>query len=681
MNLSKYFEKDEQELITEDDLQEIFNILEDASNKYYNTDVKIMSDTEFDNLKDLYEQYREFPVGAMPVKKGKGLANIRHEFKGLVGTLLKANTLEELQVFIDDMFSQGISKPIIKVSYKYDGNSVAFEYDEKGNMKKALTRGRNGQGVDLTHIFKNHPAYKKLKHIPYNKPFGIQCEVLMTYPDFEKYKDMRESDYKNPRNTVAGLLGSDDAAKYVDFLTPVPLNVKFLDTDITNSMILETFIEDNFSSNINSKVNFIEYKKYLSGSTKEIMRDITKIYNDLIVSRTELDFLIDGIVVEFMNPEYEEMGYVGSESSKPRWKIALKFPYMEKTSIVTKFDFPTGITGRITPRVWFKPVSFLGNTCEKVSLASAKRFEELKLGIGSEVLVEYRNDVLSYVNPLSTENNLKIKPYPFPTHCEECGSPIEYTETKALAFCSNDMCPAKVTGRVQRYLEKLGIKGVKYATLLQIHTNDLLNNIPDFYKLTKRQLTGKCGFGSVQADNIIKAINEARNPFDYQVLAGIGISDFGEHLSKTIMKELTLEELMMMKYESYENEKIEGKMYKMISSLEGFSDIMTSRLIEGLDIYYEEIAELLNTLEVKEYKRTISKPKGGNTMIIVFTGFRDSNLQTELELKGHKVTGSVSGKTNYVVTKDPHDNTVKLQKARELGIKIVTPEELRSELL
>ncbi len=636
----------------------IFDLLTEAANKYYNTDDKIMSDTDFDAIKDLYELYVEdFTVGAAPIE-GKGTISVEHSFGHLVGSLSKVNSIEQTKEWIEKTVkdARGFKDNLrVMVSYKYDGNSVVIEFKD-GKVIKALTRGAEGKGLDLTHAFEDL-VIKEKRHI------GVKFEVIMTYEDFKRLNDDTDHDYKNPRSVTAGILGKDDVKDYVKYLTLVPLALDVKGIDIDKDRELE-LISKNFDFNFNSKI--------LIGTLDEVMAGIQNLYEALTTKRQNLAFMIDGIVIELLGSEYRDLGWV---SNKPKWSCALKFPYMEETSKVTGFDFTLGNSGRITPRVWFKPVKFNGATQTKVSLANYDRFMKLGLGVDSDILVQYRNDVLSYVEKLDTEFNKTVEPIPFCTECPVCGGVVGISDTGAYAFCTSETCPSNVVGRLERYLTKLGIKGVKAATLEKLHENEMISDIPSLYKLDYEKVSKIEGLGVKSANTMKKAIS-GKIPTDAELLGGLGIDAFGNTLAKAVCRVYTIQELLEMS----DNETL----YDKINALEGFSHITTAKLVNAMKNMKDEIVELITLTSPTNYKDSVVIPVG-NTYTFCITGSvelwanRDT-LKKHLESLGHKVSGTVSSKTDFLVNNDNTSNSSKNKKAKDLNKPIITETELKKLL-
>jgi DNA ligase (NAD+) len=659
--------------LSKEELDKIEKFLDQASEAYYNTGEEIIADDEFDAISREFKRLGgKLKVGAEP-PKGKGTVDVAHTFAELVGTLDKTNFIYLKNVDDDSKKSveewiNGIIKSLGKsrkfsvgISFKFDGNSVVIEYD-KGKVVKALTRGRNGLGMDLTHVFKDH-TIKRKDHV------GIKYEIIIPWEQYRQLMEDTGVSYANPRSLVSGKLGDDNAYEYYKYMELVPLWVKPFDGYLERIDQLE-FIEEAFGED-NSLFSDYRLIEDVSGDDLSLFyAELEDMYNHYNTARYDLPFMIDGLVIEIMEQEARDiLGYVSDE---PNWATALKFPYMEKTTKVTGFDFTLGDSGIITSRVWFEPVEFNGTMHEKQSLQNYRRFKELGLGVGSEILVQYRNDCLTYVVPIANEHNKDIIPSDYIQECPVCGGEVGITKTGAFAYCANPSCEGKVVGKIQNFLTKMDIKGIKESTITKLRDAGLVSSIIDMYTMDYSQIGNIEGLGSTMSINIAGAMN-GKVPYDYEILGALGIDAFSTSKAKELCKEFTLKELL----EKAIHEPIQ--LVYDIQNVEGFSDITANYILKGLNDNRETITFLLNR-DHKVFKDEMAKVKNVESMNIVFTNFRNEVLQMKLEMMGHKVKSSVSGKTDIVVCPDPNGTTTKLNKARELGKRIVTVDEFKAEM-
>lgn len=646
-------------------IKEVEALLEKSSKAYYNSDSLILSDKEYDELYKLYEEKTGKTIyGSKP--EGKGLINVRHSYENLVGTLFKLFNLEELDDFVDSMTKLTPHEPsIIGLSLKFDGNSVTIEYNSDGTVSKALTRGRNGEGKDLTHVFKNRkinlPKWYT-KDSNFNCPFAVKYEAIITYENYDKLCKEMDMEYANPRSTISGILGRDNAKIYSNYITLVPLEIKLSGSEFSENPILisDFFGNDNY---------FSKYYEIYNGGNKAIKVCIRDYYNRVIRKRKNLPFMIDGIVIEFFNKANKLKGYTPlSDGSRPYFKKALKLPYLEATTKVTDIDFSYGDTGRITPVVHFEPVEFLGNIQNKQNIHNYKRFKELNLGKGSEILLTYRSDCLSYVNKIENEQNKKIKPFKFIENCPICGRELKVIVNpkgeETFIECPWNDCSGKIVGKIENYLTKMNIKGIKTSTIEKLKDNGI-KTIEDLYKIDYDKISKISGLGKKSSEIIKKAI-ESKEYYDYEILGSLSIRNTSLETAKLICKAYTLPELINLYNNSYDS------LYDVIFNLEGFQSIQTKNFVYGFIDNLDCIKFLMN----RGYKTLKDEIKNdGNSLNIVFTGFRDRELQDKLEKQGHSIKSSVSGKTNLVITKDKFSNSTKIKAAREKGIEIISYKE------
>lgn len=319
-------------------VKELKQYLEQASEEYYNTENKILSDKDFDILKDIYESFGTLlDVGAAPTSKG---VDVAHEYGILVGTLFKANLVYKDEnsdkLSIEEWFNN-IDKNIdtLEVSRKYDGNSVTLSY-KNGKCVQALTRGRDGKGKDLTKMFKD-------RTIKCQEEVGIKYEVVVSYKNFDKINEelILGRTYANPRSVLGGILkdSMDAGYKYLDL---IPLMAKFKKDSTTSRENQIKFMKEEFGE----KSEFFKGYNLIDTIIQDPIDTINSIYIDYIKNiRNELPYMIDGLVIQVVSPQetIEELGII---SGRPRYAIALKFPYLEEQSEVTDIEFDIGNTGK-----------------------------------------------------------------------------------------------------------------------------------------------------------------------------------------------------------------------------------------------------------------------------------------------------------------------------------------------
>lgn len=666
-------------IVTKGELNSIKELLEYASGMYYNKGDKYLSDGDYDHI---YERYLELGgkelVGAEP-PQDKKTTSTEHKYQELVGTTLKAHNLKEFNEWIDDVYKKlnlkAKDKLELYATLKFDGGSIVIEYDKKGNVLKSLTRGRNGKGVDKTSTFKD----RKINNT-FNRPLAIKYECIMFYSTLDRLNNEMNHEYKNPRTAANGKLNADESVDYKKYFTLEPLWIKVDGIDITREEEIEFLesVKDTYS-NTNETVEYLY--KIEDANLKDIKEDIASVYEDVLSYRKDLDFMIDGIVVDVIDKDYRDiLGVIdGGENLKPKWCIAIKFPYLEEESYVECIKYSLGDSGRISPVCYFHPIKFIGGTHRKQYLQGYKRFNELQLCKGTRIRIEYHNDTLSYIERLDTiedDKRLKRTPIPFIDHCPVCGENQLKIVTDSdgigtSVYCTNPLCCGTTVGRINNFFKKMDIKGTKENTIKKLHDAGIWNNIIDLFTFNPEDAYEIEGLGSSSINKIVRAINR-KEYYDYEILGSLGILHIGLDTTKNICMKITLGDIIKF----IQNNKDEELITKLIS-IDGVAEKTAKALLEGIKNNMEVI-EYLMKRGYKDIRETINFDDNSYTFVI--TG--DLNhcgrdvMKKILTSRGHKLTGSVSGKTDYLVTNFPLSGTTKIAKAKELGKPIIDEDQL-----
>lgn len=647
-------------LATKKDLKYVKVFLEECSEAYYNQDSIIISDKQYD---ELYKKYKEITgdeiIGA-DAPKGTRTVSVEHDYQNLVGTLDKAQTYDEIKPYLEKFSKVKVNKPYkIRLSLKFDGNSITIEYDEYGNPKKALTRGKNGKGKDIIQAFVNDKIdmASSFNLSCIGSEFAVKFEAILPYEFYDKLCEESGEDYANPRSLVSGLLNGNDAAKYRKYITLVPLEMRVKNDgfayDRGYKNLYEEEIEEAFPNNW-----YKQYSKTVTCKTMdECEKAIEEYYHYVEKIRPTLPFMIDGIVIEFLNQEIIKEYFYDPKGLIPQHSFAAKLPYLEKITEVTDVDYCVGNTGRITPRIWFKEVKFNGTTHKKQQISNYKRFKDLNLGVGSKILVSYHSDCLSYITKVKDQPK-DIKPFKFISKCPKCGGKIEITTNDkgemTLANCVNPNCIGRLKGKIETFFINMDIKGIKMNTIDDLYDNKLITDIPSIFSMDYKAVAKL--LGKKVAQNIKEAI-EAKEYYDYEVLGSLSITNFSLESAKLLCKNYTFDEIIDL----YNDNKLKSK----VLQIDGFGEITANNLIEGLK-NNESIIEFLYSRGFKTYKDNF---KDANLDLnIVVTGWRpDPRLSILMESKGIKVKSSVSKKVDILVHSD-NPGATKLNKAKELGI-------------
>jgi len=677
----------------------ILKILNKCSNLYYETGNSPLTDEEYDQIYNKYKKYRGDILSidtSSEGKRNKNLINTEHLFPQLVGTLDKANyvfikdkeeannlnvnTVEEL---INQMYENGNLKKNQKfdyfISWKIDGNSITIVWNDKKEVELALTRGKNGMGSDKTNYFKNRLLPKDVK-IPPNCKIGIKFEAVVSFENKKLIEEKLKREYASPCSLVAGLLSKNDIDQsIIDMIDLVPIRVQYSSKELKRDeelKIIKKLSEDKIFGNISISPSLNKFDKFditiYNEDYKSILKRIQDIYEKYSSYREKLPFPVDGIVIEIVTESIRKQ--LGRITDRNKFELALKFPYDSKKSKVKDIEFyvSTNGTGRITPVVIFEDVKFSRAVCNHVSIANYDRFKKLKLAKGDEVTISYHNDVLAY---LTRDENLEHvgEPIKFIKECPKCGQKLKINKTKTFVFCNNKKCPSLIIGNVNNYLIKLGIDNIRENIIEDLYNAGLVNNIPDLYSLTSEEIEKIEGYQKISAKNIIKEINSKKDVYDYELLGSLGFKNISLNTCKLINKKYTIKEI-----ENICNDDFDELSLHLIE-IDGIADITAKQFEKDFKNNLNTIKKLSSILNVKEVKNEIKvsqEPKN-----IVFTGFRDADLQQKLELSGHSVKSGVSKKVDILVAATKGSNSGKEQKAKEYGINIYDLKEFKEKIL
>jgi len=684
-------------------LDRIQTILEGTSDIYYNTgETSPLTDEEFDALMKYYLQFRKFEAGIEP-RSNRKIVDVENIVPELVGTTDKTNTMDEITDWFNNRSKKlGIGKDRevdVSVSLKYDGNSVVTFIDKDGYIKQALTRGKGGKGADVTPYFEDFhidlPKEVQKLFLQDDTLMAIKNEAIMYFKNFDKLNIESTTKFANPRSAVAGVLSSPANKKYAKWITLVPLAIKMVKGGklLTRKQQYKMIAALTGDEKNDCYQDFIMWE--LVGTTKEVVGGISDIYEQVQNTlRGQLDFLIDGLVIE-----YNEQGFrdrLGREKDRNHFDVALKFRYMTKKTTIKDIEWYVSNTGRLTPVAIFDDLVFNGATCNHVSLANYDRFKKLNLSKGDGVIIEYRNEVLSYLTP-DPSVVYGSDPIPAPTTCPTCGQPVSLNKNKTFLACTNIDCPSNKAGRIVNWFSRLGIKGIKEATVNDLLDNGLITDIPSMYSLTVEAVEAMDGWQHKSAVNLINAINSVDAAYDYEILGAVGIPSVSTETTKLIFSKFDLNDLHMnfiyadgvndeFKYKDWDMDKAKAR----ILTVPGIKDITANKIINYVNENRIMLTDITIQLPVVSRYKThlddVAKTAEDNGIItgknIVFSGFRDDDLKIQLTEAGNKVTVSgVSGKTDILVVKDKSKETSKTKKAIELGKKLVDVAEFKEKYM
>lgn len=644
--------------------------------RYYNQDNPEITDYEYDQmmkeLKELEKEHPELVTPDSPTQKVGGAA------KREAGVLVEHNvpmlSLQdvfekgEVENFVAEMQKQ-VEDPEFVVEYKIDGLSLSLRYEE-GELKLAETRGDGIQyGEDVT---ANAKVIKDVKKKLKDKPeyLEVRGEVYMTEADFEKVNERQEllgkRMFANPRNCAAGTL-------------------RQLNTAVTKERGLSMFvfnIQDSRGISFETHTEGYEYLKKqgikvieeytVCKTAEEVWEAIEKIGEN----RGNLPYDIDGAVVKLNRLSDREK--LGATSKVPRWAVAYKYPPEEKETRVLDIELSVGRTGRITPTAVFEPVRLCGTSVSRATLHNQDFIDELDIGIGDTIVVYKSGEIIPKVRRVLHERRpAGTKRFLIPEVCPVCGSRTEREKDTADIKCTSSNCPAQLERHIINFVgrDAMDIKGFGTVYIEDLVRLGYIKDIADIYglKQQREELIEQGIIGKEKnTDKLLDAIEKSKQNEAYQLLTGFGIPNVGKAAAKTILRYFkSIDALMEAAVEELQKVDDVGEV-TAVCIREFFEDEKNREIVKRLK-------DCGVNMELKETANTDLRFAG---LTFVITGTLPSMDRKEaaslIDARGGKVTGSVSKKTDYLLAGENAGS--KLAKANELGIRVISEDELKNML-
>jgi DNA ligase (NAD+) len=552
---------------------------------------------------------------------------------------------------------------------KLDGMSLALIYED-GRLVRGITRGDGTTGEDVTanvRTVRSIPLSipnEKLKKAGMPLDFEVRGELLMPTAAFKKLNEEREraglATFANPRNFTAGTVRQLDAnvtaQRRLDFFPYILLQNGRTYFD-RHSKTLEALEAADF------KVN--PYRK-LAHSIEEVWKFIEQWEE----KRESLPYEIDGIVVKVDRTGLQnELGFTGKA---PRWAIAYKYAARAGITKLEDIRVQVGRTGKLTPVAMLAPVSIGGTTVRNATLHNMDEIARLGVKIGDWVQVERGGDVIPKVAKVLEDKDHPrgTREFEMPQKCPVCGTRVVKTEGEVDYRCINANCPAKLMGTILHFASRgvMNIDGMGEALVSQLLEKGLVTNVADIYQLTKKDLLGLERFADKSAQNILDEIENSKHLPLERVIYGLGIRFVGERTAQFLAEHFgSLDDIENAGEEELQNVEEVGPRIAA-SIVEFFREPKNRDLVKRL-------REAGLTFRGKRKER--GTRLAGKTFVLTGTLAHLSRDEARklIENAGGRVSGSVSKKTHYVVAGS--DAGSKLDKARELGIRVIGEEEMK----
>lgn len=642
-------------------IDELTKILTDASRAYYDDASEIMTNYEYDALYDelleLEEKTGYIPADSPSQNVGytvqSELPKERHAKRML--SLDKTKDRDALRAWLGEQ--EGL------LSWKLDGLTVVLTY-ENGLLQKAVTRGNGDVGEVITpnaKVFVNVPV-----RIPHEGHVVVRGEAVIRYDDFEEINariDDADAKYKNPRNLCSG------SVRQLNSRVTAERNVRFYaftlseapDVDFANSR------KNQMGWMAEQGFDVVEYHCVDAGSILDAIDD----FEERI---PHFEIPSDGLVLTLEDLAYSAS--LGTTAKFPKDSIAFKWRDQQAETVLREIEWSPSRTGLLNPVAIFDPVELEGTTVSRASVHNLNIMEDLRLGIGDRITVYKANMIIPQVSGNLTKSG-KIH---IPKQCPVCGGETQVQAdggTKVL-MCTNPKCLAKQVKRFCLFVSRdaMNIEGLSEQTLLKLIGKGYIRSLPDIFDLEKHRedIVDMEGFGEKSYNNLAESIENARHTTPARVLTGLGIPGIGVTMANQISRAC------------------ENKWNRIVSltesdllNIDGVGEIMSRDYARFFrDSHNLEILQRLEEyLQLDESFQTQGTGLQGKVFVITGSLNHYGNrkeLKQEIEAEGGKVAGSVSTNTDYLITNNPNSGSAKNRTARELGVDIITEEEIRRML-
>jgi DNA ligase (NAD+) len=571
---------------------------------------------------------------------------------------------------------------------KFDGLAINLRY-ERGELALAATRGDGETGEDVT------PNVRTLRGIPLRlhgkapAVLDVRGEIYMTRADFERMNERQraagEKTFVNPRNAAAG-------------------GVRQLDPRITARRPLR-FSAHGFGR-IDGWRDFEKHSELLDAlealglpvyrERKVVLgaEGLIGFHREIGERRSALPFDIDGVVYKVNRLELQRrLGYVARE---PRWAVAHKFPAQEETTEVMAIEVQVGRTGTLTPVARLKPVFVGGVTVTNATLHNEDELRRKDVWVGDTVIVRRAGDVIPEVVAVRSHGP-RSERFEMPRRCPVCGSPVVRIPGEAATRCTGGLyCKAQRKQTLLHFAARraMDIEGLGEKLVDQLVERELVANPAQLYELDAATLAGLERMGEKSADNLAKSIENSRDTELHRFVFALGIPGVGEEVAKILARHFgSLEALVQADWATLAADK--EAMRKQNAQLKKRGEPLLPVPLEGIgpelmDSLQKFLHEphnravmdrLRKAVHLRRAARPAARPAAeGKTFVLTGTlaSMTREEAQAKLEALGHKVAGSVSGKTDFVVAGEQAGS--KLDKAHGLGVKVLNEEQFHDFL-
>ena len=666
------FQLSTEKMVVKDKIKALREALEQHNYNYYVLSAPTISDREFDEmmkeLQVLEEAHPEYADPHSPTQRvGSDLSKEFEQVVHKYPMLSLGNTYSEDEVKdFYERIARDLNEPFeIVAELKYDGTSISLTYED-GRLVRAVTRGDGTRGDDVTANVKTIRSVPlKLMGDRYPATFEIRGEILLPWAEFDRLNKEREEQeeplFANPRNAASGTLKQQN---------PAVVAARKLDAYFYYLLGEELPAETHFDN--------LEAARSWGFKIPNVIRvcnSLEDIYDYIAywdVERKNLPVATDGIVLKVNS--LRQQRNLGFTAKSPRWAIAYKFQAERAVTRLNSVSFQVGRTGAVTPVANLEPVLLAGTTVKRASLHNADIIEGLDLHLGDKVFVEKGGEIIPKIVGVDVEARglLVGDKVRFIRSCPECGTPLMRPEGEAAHYCPNEAgCPPQIKGKIEHFVTRRAMNiNMGPETVEDLYEAGYIKDTADLYTLEIADLLRLERWADKSARNLMASLEESKQvPFE-RVLYGLGIRFVGETVAKRLVSAF------------HSMEQLEQASFEDLTAV----DEIGERIARSIIAYFadERNRTLVNRLMEYGLQMSVPEEKLANRseklkgLSIVISGTFAKHSRDEykamIEQHGGKNSGSVSGKTDYILAGD-NMGPAKLEKAAKLGVKIINEDE------
>lgn len=639
---------------------------------YYVLSAPTISDREFDekmkHLQDLEMAYPQYADPDSPTQRvGSDLSKEFQQVVHKYPMLSLGNTYSESDV--RDFYkrvARSLNEPFeIVAELKFDGTSISVTY-EHGRLARAVTRGDGTKGDDVT------ANVKTIRSVPlrllgdnYPDELEVRGEILLPWAEFDRLNAEREEQeeplFANPRNAASGTIKQQN---------PAVVAARKLDAYFYY-VLGENLPSDTHWGNLEQARRW-GFKISKAMKLCHSMDEIIDFINYWDTERKNLPVATDGIVLKVNS--LTQQRNLGFTAKNPRWAIAYKFQAEQAETRLNSVSFQVGRTGAITPVANLEPVLLAGTVVKRASLHNADIIKGLDLHIGDQVYVEKGGEIIPKIVGVNKEARSFMigDEVRFVNRCPVCGTLLVRIEGEAAYYCPNDMgCPPQIKGRIEHFVTRRAMNiNMGPETVEDLYEAGLVTNVADLYELKMADLMHLERWAEKSARNLMESLRNSKNVSFERVLYALGIRYVGETVARRLAKAFR------------SMERLEKATAEELLAVDDIGE----RIAESVIDYFsnERNREVVDRLKSHGLQMELPEEdtNGGNDKLkgltIVISGTFAKHSRDEykvmIERNGGKNSGSVSGKTDFILAGD-NMGPAKLEKAAKLGVKIINEEE------